>query len=121
MAQQPVMQNRVEQGLLSTSDVVQVDSIELQDIMEDAARSTEDLTSQFDNPQGDSLVYPLCELLGMEKELRSSGGSLKVETVKKVELEEYIGRGKSANSWKSRTTQNMTMAFEKTLGIGSKG
>ena len=71
MAQQPVMQNRVEQGLLSTSDVVQADSIELQEIMEDAARSTDDLTSQLDNPQGDSLVHPLCKLLGMEKELRS--------------------------------------------------
>ena len=33
---------------------------------------------------------PLCELLGLEKQLRTIRGSLKVKVAKKVELEEHI-------------------------------
>ena len=34
--------------------------------------------------------HPLCELLGLDKQLRSIRGSLKVEVAKKLELEERI-------------------------------
>ena len=69
------MLNRVEEKLLS--DVAKVDNIELQEIMENAARSTEDFITQLDyqtHPLGDSLQHPLHELLGLDKELRSIRG-----------------------------------------------
>ena len=54
MAQQAIMLNRVKEELLSASDVAKVDNIELQEIMENAARSTEDfITVRL--PLGDSL------------------------------------------------------------------
>ena len=47
--------------------------------MKNAARSMEDLIAQFDHPLGDSLEHPMHELLGLDKELRSIRGSVKVE------------------------------------------
>ena len=38
----------------------------------------------------DLFEHPLCELLGLDKQLRSIRGSLKVEVAKKVEWEEHI-------------------------------
>ena len=81
MVRQAIMLNRVEEELPSTSDV------ELQEIMDD-------LIAQFDEPPGDSFEHPLHEFLGLDKELSSIRGSLKVETVKKVQLEECIDREK---------------------------
>ena len=62
--------------------------------MGNAARSTEDLITQFDDPPGDSLGLPLHELLGLDNELRTIRGSLKVEMAKKVQLEDCIEREK---------------------------
>ena len=72
----------------SSSDISKADDIELQEI----AKSTEYLISQINNQsQTDNLFeYPLCELLGLDKQLRSMQGSLKVEVTKKVQLEECI-------------------------------
>ena len=39
-----------------------------------------------------SLEYPLRELLGLDKQLRSIRGSLKVEVAKRVQLEEHIAK-----------------------------
>ena len=63
-------------------------SIELEEI----AKSTEDLIYQIDEQsQTDELLeHPICELLGLDKQLRSIRGSLKVEVAKKVQLEEHI-------------------------------
>ena len=36
----------------------------------------------------------MCELLGLDKQLRSIRGSVKVEVAKKVQLEERIKKGK---------------------------
>ena len=94
MALQPVMLNRVEKELPSASYIAKADDIELQEIREIAARSTEDLITQLNDPPGDSLQHPLCELLGLDKELRSIRGSLTVEIVKKVQSEECIEREK---------------------------
>ena len=61
--------------------------------MENAAGSTEDLIAQLDDQRhspGDSLEYPLHELLGLDKEVRS----IRVETAKKVQLEDCIEREK---------------------------
>ena len=96
-AQQAIMLNRVEGELPSASDVAKAYDIELQEIMENAARSIEDSTTQLDNqthPLGNSFKHPLYELLGLDKELRSIRGLLKVETVNKVWLEEQIVREK---------------------------
>ena len=64
------------------------DDIELEEI----AKSTEDLIYQInEQTQTDDLFkHPLQELLGLDKQLRSIRGSLKVEGAKKVQLEEHI-------------------------------
>ena len=52
------MLNRVEEELLSAFDIAKADDIELQEIMVNTARSTEDLIAQLDNqmnPLGDIL------------------------------------------------------------------
>ena len=96
-ARQAVMLYRVTEELPSTSDITKVDDIELHQIMENASKSMEDLISQMKNDQSqtdDLLKYPLCELLGLDKLLRSIRGSLKVEVAKKVQLEEHIKKEK---------------------------
>ena len=74
--------------LPSSSEIAKVDEMELEEI----AKSTEDLTYQInEQTQTDDLLEnPLCKLLGLDKQLRTIRGSLKVEVVKKVELEEHI-------------------------------
>ena len=66
------------------------DEIELEEI----AKSTEDLIFQINSQsQTDELFeHPLCELLGLDKQLRTIRGSLKVEVAKKLELEECIAK-----------------------------
>ena len=66
------------------------DEIEL----EETVKSTEDLIFQINNQsQTDELFKnPLRELLGLDKQLRSIRGSLKVEVAKKLELEERIAK-----------------------------
>ena len=61
---------------------------------EEIAKSTEDLIFQINNQsQTDDLFeHPLRELLGLDKQLRSIRGSLKVEVAKKLELEERIAK-----------------------------
>ena len=66
-AREAVMLNKVKEELPSASDVDKEDDIELQEITENALRSMEDLISQM--PQTDE--YPLRELLGLDKQLRS--------------------------------------------------
>ena len=74
--------------LPSPSKIAKADTIELEEI----AKSTEDLISQINNQTqtDDLLEYPLGELLGLDKQLRSIRGTLKVEVEKKVQLEEHI-------------------------------
>ena len=68
------MLNRVEEKLPSASDVAKADDIELQEI----AKSTEDLITQFEGQE----TLPMRELLGLDKQLRSIMGLLKVEVTK---------------------------------------
>ena len=96
-AQQAVMLNGVEEELPSASDITKADDIELQEITENASKNTEDLISQMKNDQSqtdDLFKYPLRELLGLDKQLRSIRGLLKVEVMKKVQLEENIEKEK---------------------------
>ena len=92
---QAVALNKVQEELPSASDITKADDIELQEIAEKASKSTEDIISQIKDIQTDTedlFEHPLCELLGLDKQLRSIRGSLKVEVAKKVELEECIAK-----------------------------
>ena len=88
-AQQAVMLNKAAEELPSESDITKVDDIELQEIAEKASS----IISQIKDVQTDTedlFENPLHELLGLDKQLRSIRGSLKVEVAKKVELEGHI-------------------------------
>ena len=76
--------------LPSIHEIAGADETELEEI----AKSTEDLIFQINNQsQTDELFeHPLRELLGLDKQLRSIMGSLKVEVAKKVQLEERIAK-----------------------------
>ena len=83
------MLNKASEELPSESDITNTDDIELQEIVEKAFG----IISQINDVQTDTedlLEHPLRELVGLDKQLRSIRGSLKVEVAKKVELEECI-------------------------------
>ena len=90
------MEKQIE--LPPASDIFKADDIELQEITENAARSTEDLITKFETAsQGQAKfeeMLPMLELLGLDKQLRSIRGSLKVEVAEKVQLEEKIKQEK---------------------------
>ena len=65
-----------------------MDDIELQEIVENALRSIENLNQQVQEEPTEDL--PRRELLGLDEQLRSIRGLLKVEVAKKVQLEEHI-------------------------------
>ena len=88
-ARQAVMLNKAAEELPSESDITKADDIELQEIAEKASG----IISQIKDVQTDTedlFEHLLCELLGLDKQLRSIRGPLKVEVAKKVELEEHI-------------------------------
>ena len=88
-AWQAVMLNKAAEELPSESDITKADDTELQEIVEKASG----IISQIKDVQTDTedlFEHPLRKLLGLDKQLRSIRGSLKVEVVKKVELEEHI-------------------------------
>ena len=90
-ARQAVMLNKAAEELPSESDITGADDIELQEIAEKALG----IISQIKDVQTDTedlFERPLRELLGLDKQLRSIRGSLKVEVAKKVELEEHIAK-----------------------------
>ena len=75
--------------LPSSSEIAKADDIELEEIAEKAS----DIISQIKDVRTDTddlFEHPLRELLGLDKQLRSIRGSLKVEVVKEVQLEEHI-------------------------------
>ena len=87
-ARQAAMLNEVEEEIPSASDVDKVGDIELQEIM----KSMEDLIFQIKDAKTDTddlFEHPLQDLLGLDKQLGSIRGSLKVEVAKKVQLEEH--------------------------------
>ena len=89
-SRQAEMLNKMEEEIPSVSDVDKVGELELEEI----AKSIEDLIFQI-NSQTDTddlFEHPLHELLGLDQQLRSIRGSLKVEVAKKLELEERIAK-----------------------------
>ena len=88
-ARQAVMLNKAAEELPSESDITGADDIELQENAEKASG----IISQIKDVQTDTddlFEHPLRKLLGLDKQLRSIRGSLKVEVAKMVELEEHI-------------------------------
>ena len=88
-APQAAMLNEVEEEIPSASDVDKAGDMECQEI----AKSTEDSIFKIKDIQTDTddlLEHPLQELLGLDAQLRSIRGSLKVEVAKKVQLEVCI-------------------------------
>ena len=86
---QAVMLNKAAEELPAESDITKEDDTELQETAEKALG----IISQIKNVQTDTedlFEHPLRELLGLDKQLRSIRGSLKVEVAKKVQLEEHI-------------------------------
>ena len=69
---QAVMLNRVAEELPSITDVAKADDIELQEIMENVARSTGNLIEQLEGEFSDDLL--MRELLGLDKQLGSITG-----------------------------------------------
>ena len=62
-AQQAVMLNKAQEELLSASDVDKADDIELQEIVENASRSIENLNQQVqEEPTKDLLMESRCDL-----------------------------------------------------------
>ena len=88
--QQSLILEIVEEDMPSASDIAKTDDIELQEITKNASKSTVDLIEQFEGEE----MLPMRELLGLDKQLRSIRGSLKVEVAKKVQLEEDIKKEK---------------------------
>ena len=73
----------------TTNAVNNADDMELQEIAEKASG----IISQIKDVQTDTedlFENPSHELLGLDKQLRTIRGSLKVEVAKKVEFEEHI-------------------------------
>ena len=90
-ARQALMLNKAAEELPSESDITRVDDIELQETAEKASG----IISQIKDVQKDTnelFKHPLCKLLGLDKQLRSIRGSLKVEVAKKVQLEVRIAK-----------------------------
>ena len=90
-AWQAVMLNKAAEELPSESNITKADDIELQEIEEKAS----DIISQIKDIQTDTddlFKHPLQELLGLDTQLRSIRGSLKVEVARKVQLEERIAK-----------------------------
>ena len=90
-AWQAVMLTKAAEELPSESDITRADDIKLQEIAEKALG----IISQIKDVQTDTdelFEHPLRELLGLDKQLRSIRGSLKVQVAKQVELEEHIAK-----------------------------
>ena len=90
-AQQAVMLNKAAEELPCESDITEADDIELKK----KAEKESDIISQVKDVQtdtDDSFEYLLREHLGLDKQLRSIRGLLKVEVAKKVQLEDCIAK-----------------------------
>ena len=108
-ARQDIMLNKAKEELPSMSDIAKADDIELREITENASRSMENLNRHL---EGEDL--PMRKLLGLDKQLRSIRGLLKVEVAKRFSWKK-ASRKKSASSRKSESIQESTMMeFEKT-------
>ena len=98
---QAAMLNKTEEELPSASAINRADEIEMKELTEKVISSNEDLIREISSDRGtqtgedDPEMPTMRELVGLDKELRSIRGSLKVEAAKKVEFEQHIEREKT--------------------------
>ena len=85
------MLNKAAEELPSECDITGVDDIELQEIAEKASGIISEI-KDVQTDTDDLFKHPLRKLLGLDKQLRSIRGTLKVEVAKKLELEECIAK-----------------------------
>ena len=112
-AQQAVMLNKATEELPSESDITGADDIELQEIAEKALG----IISQIKDVQTDTddlFKHPSHNLLGLDKQLRSIRGSLKVEVAKRLSWKNTSLKSAKSSRESENILENMTMAFEKT-------
>ena len=107
------MLKKVKEEMLFLSKVAKADEVELQEITENAARSMGSLIAQLEGESSEDLL--MCKLLGLDKQLRSIRGTLKVKMTKRLSYSNTSSK-KSVRSRKSGAIQNMMMGFEKTSG-----
>ena len=79
-ARQAVILNKAEEKLPSASGLDKADDIDLQEFMESAAKSKEDLIAQFEGQE----MLPMRDLVGLDKQLRNIRGLLRVEVTKRL-------------------------------------
>ena len=94
--------------LPSSFEIAKADTIELEEIV----KSTEDLISQIKDIQTNMDVlfeHPLRELLGLDKQLRSVRGSLKVEAVKKFSWKNTSQKSTESSRNSENILENMMM------------
>ena len=107
-----MLEKRVK--LPSASDIAKSDDIELQEI----AKSTEDLISQLTQTD-EPFEHPLRNLLGLEKQLRSIRGSLKVEVAKRFSWKSASRKSITSSRKSESILEFMAMTNSKRLGIES--
>ena len=94
--QEAAMLNKTEEELPTASAIDRANDIEMQELTAKASESTKDLIKEISSDRGtqtgedDPDMPTMRELLGLDKELRTIRGSLKVEVAKKVKLEGHI-------------------------------
>ena len=109
-ARQAVMLNKTAEELPSASAIDGANGIELQELTERTITASKDLLHEISTDRGtqtgeDDPGQPtMRELVGLDKELRSIRGSLKVEVAKKVELDQKLKKEKA----KLETLKNNT-------------
>ena len=86
-----IKMKKAKEKLLSALEITKADDIELIELSRELSRISEDLIMDIKDTQTqtDDLLS-MRELLGLDVQLRSIQGSLKVEVAKKVQLEEHI-------------------------------
>ena len=111
-AWQAVMLNKAAEELPSVSDITKAGDIELQEI----AKKASDIISQIKDVQTDTddlFEHPLRNLLGLDKQLRSIRGSLKVEVGKRFSWKNTSLKSTESSRESENILENRTMAFEK--------
>ena len=101
--------------LSSASNITKADDIELIELSRELSRISEDLIMDIKDTQtqtDDSL--PMRELLGLDAQLRSIRGSLKVEVVKKFSWKNTLRKSNESSRESKNTLESTTMAFQKT-------
>ena len=111
-ARQSLMLNKTQEELPPESDITKADDTEFQEIVENALRSIENLKQQVQEESTKDL--PVQEPLGLDKQIRSIRGSLKVEVAKRFSWKNTLRKSTASSRNSEIILENMTMAFEKT-------